>query len=117
MTGRSQISAALAVYGSRTTIIFYNTYSGNVEEYTLRVDAEEVYTWEKTKEKIKVSRQSRIFSPANSRAILDNIAYRQCIEFWTKAGYALRYSGSLSADIFHMLVKGEGVYCSIGSKL
>ena len=39
------------------------------------------------------------------------------IEFWTKAGYALRYSGSLSADIYHMLVKGEGVYCSLGSKL
>jgi len=39
------------------------------------------------------------------------------IEFWTKAGYALRYSGSLSADIYHMLLKGEGVYCSLGSKL
>ena len=64
-----------------------------------------------------MAKATRIFSPANSRAILDNLAYRQCIEFWTKAGYALRYSGSLSADIYHMLVKGEGVYCSIGSKL
>jgi sedoheptulose-bisphosphatase len=111
------VTAALAVYSSRTTLIFFNTNSGNVEEYTLRVDNEEDIWWEKTKEKVKVAKTTRIFSPANSRAILDNLAYRQCIEFWTKAGYALRYSGSLSADICHMLTKGEGIYCSLGSKL
>lgn len=117
MTGRNQISAALAVYGSRTSIIFFNSFTDRVEEFTLRFDGEDEPYWQKTRDEIKITRQTRIFSPANSRAILDNIAYRQCIEFWTKAGYALRYSGSLSADIFHMLVKGEGVYCSIGSKL
>ena len=66
---------------------------------------------------LKLSKSTRIFSPANSRAILDNLAYRKVIEFWTNAGYALRYSGSLSADIYHMFIKGEGVYCSLGSKL
>lgn len=112
------VTAALAVYGSRTSIIFFNTLSSKVEEYTLRVNDDETqYKWEKTIEQVKIAKSTRIFSPANSRAILDNLAYRQCIEFWTKAGYALRYSGSLSADIYHMLVKGEGVYCSIGSKL
>ena len=111
------ITAALAVYGSRTAIIFFNTYEKLVQEYTLRVNEEDDCYWEKTKDKIKISKQTRIFSPANSRAILDNLAYRQCIEFWTKAGYALRYSGALSADVYHLLVKGEGVYCSIGSKL
>lgn len=39
------------------------------------------------------------------------------IEFWIRSGYALRYSGALSADIYHLLFKGEGVFCSIGSKL
>jgi sedoheptulose-bisphosphatase len=117
MTGRQQITAALAVYGSRTAIIFYNTYENSVQEYTLRVDENDECKWEKSKDKIKIAKQTRIFSPANSRAILDNLAYRQVIQFWTKAGYALRYSGALSADIYHLLVKGEGVYCSIGSKL
>ncbi len=111
------VTAALAVYGSRTAIIFYNTYDKVVQEYTLRVNEDDECYWEKTKDKIKISKQTRIFSPANSRAILDNLAYRQCIEFWTKAGYALRYSGALSADVYHLLAKGEGVYCSIGSKL
>lgn len=39
------------------------------------------------------------------------------IEFWTRSGYVLRYTGSLSADCYHMFSKGEGLYCSIGSKL
>ena len=76
MTGRKMVTAVLAVYGSRTTVIFFNTNSGRVEEYTMRINEDETFFWEKTKEKIKISKTSRIFSPANSRAILDNLAYR-----------------------------------------
>ena len=50
MTGRSMITAALAVYSSRTTVIFFNTNTSNVEEYTLRVDSEDNCTWDKTKD-------------------------------------------------------------------
>jgi len=35
LTGRDLVGAALAVYGSRTTIILYNTQSKRVEELTL----------------------------------------------------------------------------------
>jgi len=70
------VTAALAVYGSRTTIIFFNTNTGQVQEYTLRVSDNDDFQWEKTKESIKLAKQTRIFSPANSRAILDNLAYR-----------------------------------------
>jgi len=43
------VTAALAVYGSRTSIIFFNTLTSQVEEYTLRVnDDETMYKWEKT---------------------------------------------------------------------
>jgi len=41
LTGRSMVTAALVVYGSRTSIIFFNTLSGKVEEYTLRVNDDE----------------------------------------------------------------------------
>jgi len=73
--------------------------------------------WERTRDNIKIARSTKYFSPANSRAILDNIPYRQMLEFWSRSGYALRYSGALSADAYHLLIKGEGIYCSIGSKL
>jgi len=41
MTGRNLITSALAVYGSRTSLIFYNTNTLKVEEYTLRIDENE----------------------------------------------------------------------------
>jgi fructose-1,6-bisphosphatase len=56
MTGRQMITAALAVYGSRTAIIFYNTYEKLVQEYTLRVNEDDECYWEKTKEKIKIQK-------------------------------------------------------------
>jgi len=111
------VGAALACYGSRTTIIIYNTLKNHLEEWTIREDENGEEYWEKTKEKLRVQKSTRLFSCANSRAIFDNLAYRQAIEFWSRSGYSLRYSGALSADVNHLLTKGEGVYCSIGSKL
>ena len=35
LTGRNMVGAALAVYGSRTTIVLYNTQSSHIEELTL----------------------------------------------------------------------------------
>ena len=76
MSGREMVGAAVASYGSRTGIIVYNTNNNQVEEWTLRELEGDNFQWEKTRAKIKVSKQTKIFSPANSRAILDNIAYR-----------------------------------------
>ena len=73
--------------------------------------------WECTRLNLRIQKSTRIFSPANSKSILDNLAYRKQIEFWTKQGYMLRYTGSLSADANLILIKGEGIYCSIGSNL
>lgn len=76
MTGRDLVSGALAVYGSRTSIIIFNAVKKILEEWTLRFEEDDKVVWEKTKEKIKLAKTTRIFSPANSRAILDNLAYR-----------------------------------------
>lgn len=76
MSGRDMVGAALAVYGPRTTIVAFNTNKKRVEEYTLRCDEMQNEYWERSTEKIKIKRSTRFFSPANSRAILDNIPYR-----------------------------------------
>ena len=34
-TGKEVVGAALSIYGSRTSILIYNTYSRHVEELTL----------------------------------------------------------------------------------
>lgn len=76
MTGRDMVGAALAVYGSRTTIIVYNTVKKVLQEFTLRENDNGTMFWEKTREKIKLQKSTRIFSPANSRSMLDNLPYR-----------------------------------------
>jgi hypothetical protein len=37
MTGRDILTAALAVYGSRTSVLIYNINQKRIEEWTLRV--------------------------------------------------------------------------------
>jgi hypothetical protein len=76
LTGRDIVGGALAVYGSRTSIIIYNAINKTLEEWTLRFDENEETFWERTRENMRIAKTTRIFSPANSRAILDNIAYR-----------------------------------------
>lgn len=39
--------------------------------------------------------------------------YRDCIEYWAKAGYELRYSGGMAPDCFHVFMKGEGIFTSV----
>ena len=70
------IGAALACYGSRTTMIIFNTIKKHLEEWTIRENENGVEYWEKTREKLRVSKSTKYFSCANSRAILDNYAYR-----------------------------------------
>jgi fructose-1,6-bisphosphatase len=106
VTGKEMVGAALACYGSRTTLIIYNTVKNHLEEWTIRENESGVEHWEKTREKMRVSKSTKFFSCANSRAILDNLAYRQALEFWTRSGYSLRYSGAFSADVYHLLTKG-----------
>jgi sedoheptulose-bisphosphatase len=116
MTGRDMVGACLALYGPRTTIIVYNEKIEQCQEFSLKEGEEEEEFWVLTRQKIRVAPQTRIFAAMNARAIVDHIAYRECIEFWIKTGYTLRYSGALSADAYHLLIKGEGVYAQVGSK-
>jgi len=44
-----------------------------------------------------------------------NMGYREMIQYWTKNGYVLRYSGGMAPDCFHVFMKGEGTFCSISA--
>jgi len=116
MKGSDLQGAALAVYGSRTTIIVYNSKEQKVQEFTLLMaeDSEEEY-WVLSNSNIVVKKEARMFAPSNSRAISDNVGYRKALEYWVRTGYQLRYTGAFSVDAFHILTRGEGVYTSLGS--
>ena len=42
-----------------------------------------------------------------------NKGYRDCIQYWAKNGYTLRYSGGMAPDCFHVFMKGEGIFSSV----
>jgi sedoheptulose-bisphosphatase len=109
-TPRSIVSAGIAVYGPRTTVVKYNAENGFVEELTLKKDAEGKTFWSKTKDKIHIAEKTKIFAPANLRATSDNRNYEELFEYWRKSKYTLRYSGGLVPDIYQIFVRGNGVF-------
>lgn len=57
LTGRDIGGCALAVYGSRTSVIIYNALKKNLEEWTLRFNEqdENIVHWERTNSNMKVA--------------------------------------------------------------
>lgn len=109
------VGAALSCYGSRTNIVMYNTISKTVDELTLQkksIDSEE-NEWVMTNKNMIIKPEGRYFSPGNAKSMKYNKGYRECIQYWAKNGYTLRYSGGMAPDCFHVFMKGEGIFSSV----
>lgn len=39
----------------------------------------------------------------------------ECINYWSRNGYTLRYSGGMAPDCYLLFIKGEGVFTSVSS--
>jgi len=114
-TPRIMVGAAVALFGPRTTIILYNQNTQQVDELTLRTIGDKE-KWMQTKQKLEIKEKGTIFAPGNLRAINDNSDYKKVIDFYFDNGYTLRYSGGLAADCYHLLVKKNGIYTTMGSE-
>merc|ERR1711990_844444 len=69
-TGRSLVGAAVAVYGTRTTILIYNAQNNLVEELTLMVIGKK-QKWIVTTPKIQLAPQAKLFS-ISTKGVYDN---------------------------------------------
>ena len=98
------IGAALAVYGSRTTIVLYNTQSNRVEELTLlKMGIKE--RWIVTSPDLKIGPDAKIFAPALKSAY-EIPSYLKVFEDYCLKGLSLRYSGAFAVDCYQIFVKG-----------
>ena len=96
-TGRSLVGAALAIYGTRTTINIYNAQNDSVEELTLmKIGSRE--KWIVTKHKVEIGPQAKLFS-ISAKGIYDNPNLWNVYEQYICAGFSLRYSGCCALDI------------------
>lgn len=103
LTGRKLVGAALAIYGTRTTILIYNAQSGHVEELTLMAIGQKE-KWIVTCPKIELASQAKLFS-FSTKGIYDNPALWNVYEQYICSGFSLRYSGCAALDINQLFVK------------
>jgi len=103
-TGRDQVAALYTVYGPRTTLVY--SVGKGVHEFTLN----DVGEYSLTKKDIKLAEESKYFAPGNLRATEQNEGYKKLVESWMSDQYTLRYSGGMTPDLNHMLIKGNGIF-------
>jgi len=109
------VGAALSCYGSRTNIVVYNAKTDTVDELTLqrKTKDEEDNSWVTSQKSMRIKPEGHFFSPGNAKSMKYNKGYRECIQYWCKNGYTLRYSGGMAPDCFHVFMKGEGIFSSV----
>lgn len=103
-SGKDLIGAALSIYGSRTTILTYNTHNQTVEELTLLKFGTKS-KWVVTNPKLEILPKARNFSPEGVKACFENQTYLKLIKNYCISGYSIRYSSSLSNDAYQMFIK------------
>lgn len=114
--GRDQASSFVAQYGPRVTIALAlsgsstSTGQGLSVELTMLPDA-----WTVTQKKLSIAPKGKTFAPGNLRATADNPNYQRLVAYWIENKYTLRYSGGLVPDVYHILIKGEGVLANASS--
>jgi len=98
LTGRDVVGSAVAIYGSRTTLILYNTQNKKVEELTLlRMGTNE--RWIVTTPDLRIQPQAKLFSPATKSAY-EHPSYLKLFEDYCLKGYSIRYSGCFAVDCY-----------------
>lgn len=107
---REQVGALYVLYGPRT-LLLYSVGEG-VHEFMLDESGEFVLL----RESLKVADTAKNYSPGNLKAIQDNPAYKALANAWLESDMTLRYSGCMTADVHHILSKGQGVFSNVGGK-
>ena len=104
-TGRDQVTSMVALYGPRTTM--FVALDDGLYEFTYGANG--VDGWICSRERIKISEDSKIFSPGNLRAAQDVPKYGELVDFWMENKYTLRYSGGLVPDVCQQFTKKMGM--------
>jgi len=113
--GSDQVTSLVALYGPRTTVLValddgtYEFSYGCTPEGCQLPDG----TWEPwicSKDRVQISEEAKIFSPANLRAAQDVPGYKKLIDHYMDNRYTLRYSGGLVPDVYQQFTKGQGIF-------
>lgn len=115
-TGREQSCAFVCQYGPRVTIaLALNgcvTADGAPTSMELTMHRDK---WVVSVPKFAIAAKGKTFAPGNLRAAQDNPKYGALVQYWIENKYTLRYSGGLVPDVYHILIKKQGVLSNASS--
>merc|ERR1719162_939865 len=115
-TGRDQVTAMVALYGPRTTVLVALDDGTYEFTYGAMVGDKKIDGWICSRERIQIAKETKIFSPANLRATQDVPEYRELVDYWMNERYTLRYTGGLVPDVCQQFTKKMGVFANPTSK-
>ncbi|GKV28337.1 hypothetical protein SLEP1_g37407 [Rubroshorea leprosula] len=105
VTGRDQVTAAMGIYGPRTTYVIALKDIPGTHEFFLLDEGK----WLHVKDTTEIG-EGKMFSPGNLRATFDNPEYDELINYYVKEKYTLRYTGGMVPD-----VNQKGIFTNVMS--
>eukprot|EP00828_Plagiopyla_frontata_P034870 TRINITY_DN4548_c0_g1_i4.p2 TRINITY_DN4548_c0_g1~~TRINITY_DN4548_c0_g1_i4.p2 ORF type:complete len:176 (+),score=31.82 TRINITY_DN4548_c0_g1_i4:147-674(+) len=101
-----------STWGPRTTCLLSNLIKLSVNEFTLKKNQNGEIFWDMTKENIKIEQKTKLFAPANLRAVNEHAPYKKLVDYWISNKYTLRYTGGMVPDIYQIFIKGSGIFAN-----
>lgn len=115
-SGREQSASLIAQYGPKVTIALAINSSNSVSGKAIAMELTMFPVgWRVSIQNLSIAIKGKTFAPGNLRATSDNENYRKLVAYWIENKYTLRYSGGLVPDVYHILVKGQGVLANASS--
>lgn len=112
-TGWDQAACAIATFGPRTTIAIGLNGESADKRTALEVTLAEDGCWTVSVEKLNIKKEGKVFAPGNLRAAAARPGYNKLVQYYLANQYTLRYTGGMVPDIYHILIKGKGVFCNV----
>ena len=98
--GKNMVGAALAIYGSRTCILLYNTHTKQVEELTLLKVGDGPAKWIVTAPKLIIAPKASNFSPEGVKTCYENETYLKLFQYYAVQGFSIRYTSCVAMDFY-----------------
>ena len=101
---RDLTAAFYIIYGPRTSLVY--TTGNGTHEFILNDVGEFILN----RENLGIADETKYYGPGNVRDVSEYAPYRKVLDDWVARKMTIRYSGSLIADINHIITKGHGIF-------
>jgi sedoheptulose-bisphosphatase len=114
--GDEQCCSLMALFGPRVTIALAFNACASKSGNRFCVELAMLPTgWTITCPNFSISSNAKTFAPGNLRATADNPQYMALVQYFIQKQYTLRYSGGMVPDVYHILIKGQGIFTNVAS--